>query len=316
MALETGCFPPSRRSFRPKRMRPSVSLYSTLGLSPSADRKAVDEAYRALMKQHHPDRAGGNAATAAEINRAYAILRDPAKLAAFDETAAAAWSAAPAAPVRRPRSRRRRHSRVHRGRSGALLLGLLLLGGTGWIAAHPDLLAALELGSFGDPPAPAGHPTAADPMVEPVAHEAVLSAARLGLRLGREPGLAAASSYSRDCQRLLRMDGSMERFDECVAFDAAVALEAPDSSDLFNPVTTTARQMAAARTLSGRFDLIEHRLDLLRNEVEVIAAQDYRAEAEPAAATESAKAATGADDAADDAGAATAGAVAERPSGF
>ena len=40
-----------------------------------ADAAAVDEAYRRLIKQHHPDREGGDSTRAAEINRAYRELR-------------------------------------------------------------------------------------------------------------------------------------------------------------------------------------------------------------------------------------------------
>src|SRR3982751_2800712 len=51
------------------------SAYAALGLEPGADPAAIDEAYRRLIKQHHPDRAGGDAKRAAEINRAYRELR-------------------------------------------------------------------------------------------------------------------------------------------------------------------------------------------------------------------------------------------------
>ena len=56
-------------------MAPDASAYSALGLEPGADARAIERAYKSLIKQHHPDREGGNSARAAEINRAYRELR-------------------------------------------------------------------------------------------------------------------------------------------------------------------------------------------------------------------------------------------------
>jgi molecular chaperone DnaJ len=49
--------------------------YAVLGLRPDAGRAEVDEAYRRLIKLYHPDRMGGDGSRAAEINRAYTMLR-------------------------------------------------------------------------------------------------------------------------------------------------------------------------------------------------------------------------------------------------
>ncbi len=46
-----------------------ASAYAVLELEPGADRAAIEEAYRRLIKRYHPDRSGGDAARAAEINR-------------------------------------------------------------------------------------------------------------------------------------------------------------------------------------------------------------------------------------------------------
>jgi curved DNA-binding protein CbpA len=46
------------------------SAYAILGLRPGAGRAEVNDAYRRLMKRHHPDRPGGDSNRAAEINRA------------------------------------------------------------------------------------------------------------------------------------------------------------------------------------------------------------------------------------------------------
>ena len=56
-------------------MAGDASAYAALGLEPGADSAAIERAYKKLIKLHHPDREGGDAARAAEINRAYRELR-------------------------------------------------------------------------------------------------------------------------------------------------------------------------------------------------------------------------------------------------
>ncbi len=56
-------------------MAGDASAYAALGLEPGADAAAIEQAYKRLIKQHHPDREGGDPRTAAEINRAYRELR-------------------------------------------------------------------------------------------------------------------------------------------------------------------------------------------------------------------------------------------------
>src|SRR3954447_1276369 len=56
-------------------MATNASAYDVLGVEPGADWTTVERAYKTLMKTHHPDRAGGDAERAAEINRAYRELR-------------------------------------------------------------------------------------------------------------------------------------------------------------------------------------------------------------------------------------------------
>ena len=56
-------------------MAEDASAYAALGLEPDADEAEIEQAYKRLIKEHHPDREGGDAARAAEINRAYRELR-------------------------------------------------------------------------------------------------------------------------------------------------------------------------------------------------------------------------------------------------
>jgi len=68
--------------------------YQVLGVARTATAAEIRAAYRALGAKYHPDRHQGNpleelaSAKMAEINRAYELLSDPARRAAFDRGAA------------------------------------------------------------------------------------------------------------------------------------------------------------------------------------------------------------------------------------
>ncbi len=62
------------------------TLYEVLMLHPTATLEVINAVYRALAKQHHPDRAGPEASEKmARINEAYAVLSDSEKRARYDE---------------------------------------------------------------------------------------------------------------------------------------------------------------------------------------------------------------------------------------
>ena len=67
---------------------PSVrNHYQILNVAPDAEAVVIEAAYRALMKKYHPDQAaaaGPGGPTAAEINHAFATLRDPDRRAEYD----------------------------------------------------------------------------------------------------------------------------------------------------------------------------------------------------------------------------------------
>jgi len=76
------------------RTTPS-DLYAVLGLTPRATPTELQRAYRALLRQHHPDTHGTDAPQASgepdqtaetvqQVLTAYAVLRDPARRAAYD----------------------------------------------------------------------------------------------------------------------------------------------------------------------------------------------------------------------------------------
>ena len=101
------------------------SLYDILNVSRDAEGVVIEAAYRALMKKYHPDQAAGGEAngnsSAAEINQAFAVLRDPKRRAGYD-----------------------RHEHVERGRSQPVRLEPALqppparrsgFAWTGWLVA-------------------------------------------------------------------------------------------------------------------------------------------------------------------------------------
>jgi curved DNA-binding protein CbpA len=61
-----------------------ADYYAILEVGPDADVDAIRLAYRALAQRHHPDHPGGSTAVMMVLNRAWAVLRDPASRAAYD----------------------------------------------------------------------------------------------------------------------------------------------------------------------------------------------------------------------------------------
>lgn len=63
----------------------TLSHYETLGVEPTATADEIRTAYRFATRRSHPD-LGGDAEKMAAINRAYEVLSDPARRAAYDAT--------------------------------------------------------------------------------------------------------------------------------------------------------------------------------------------------------------------------------------
>ncbi|MEX0588821.1 MAG: J domain-containing protein [Cyanobium sp.] len=79
--------------------------YRVLGVSPTAKPAEIKAAYRALVKQHHPD-AGGDDSTILALNAAWEVLRDAGRRSRYDSTrhGHATASAGPAFSVKRARA--------------------------------------------------------------------------------------------------------------------------------------------------------------------------------------------------------------------
>lgn len=236
-----------------------ASAFAALGLEPDADDAEIEQAYKRLIKEHHPDREGGDAHRASEINRAYRELRakrdlkDPLELNddRFDGPSAGrhGWPAL-----------------VLMGLAAIAVL-LLLVGPFGLSA---DALRSPVLHRFA-----AGHAKAAasDAMDQPLHAAAIAAAAHRAQYLSRTRDEMALASASRDCHHALRNDPSLLQLDRCAAFDDAV-VQLQDRDPLrdqgpFSELAVTGRLWSGATALSDDYVAIDSRLDRIRLQVEM-----------------------------------------------
>ncbi len=240
-------------------MAGDASAYAALGLEPDADDAAIEQAYKRLIKEHHPDREGGDSQRAAEINRAYRELRtarnlkDPLELnEEWSEDMPSGGGGWPAFIVM--------------AMAGAALV-LLVAGPLGPAADAPRSPALHWLGT--------GHANVfpMDPMDQPLHVSAITAAARRALLLARTRDEMALASASRDCHHELRNDPSLLQLDRCAAFDDAV-VQLQDRDPLrdqgpFGELAVTGRLWSGATALSGDYVAIDGRLDRIRLQVEL-----------------------------------------------
>lgn len=235
-----------------------ASAFATLGLAPGADSAAIEQAYKRLIKQHHPDREGGDATRAAEINRAYRELRggkaatDPLE---FNEDFGA-------------RDRRRAWPLAVLAGAAGIGAAVLIIGPSAPLTRTLSAATA---------PLPVRHGAAsraADPINDQLHVGAIDAAVREAVRLFRTKDEMALASASRECQRLFRDHPGTAMLDRCAAFDdAAVGLEDRDplrDEGPFAPLAVTGRQWSAASALSDDDLGIDSRLDQIRLRVEMM----------------------------------------------
>lgn len=232
------------------------SAYAALGLEPDADSAAIERAYKRLIKEHHPDREGGDARRAAELNRAYRELRgtrslkDPLELNEELEEGGTAGRSWPAFLVL----------------AAAAIAAMLLVAG--------------PFGPSADTLTPAQHrmvgtklPLGADPMDQPLHIAAIRAAAKRAQFLSQTRDEMALAGASRDCHHELRSDPSLLQLDRCVAFDDAV-VQLQDRDPLrdqgpFGELAVTGRLWSGATALSEDYVAIDSRLDRIRLQVEL-----------------------------------------------
>lgn len=245
-------------------MKGPASAFAALGLEPGADRAAVEQAYRRLIKQHHPDRSGGDSDRAAEINRAYAELRSAPGEEEF-----------PRAP---PRQRRRRRPAKRR----SVLPTLAVLVGAAALLAQgerlPDALeewsVAIERSWSQTVAAGPARLRQAVSFDAPLHDGPIAASVEQAVRLAADADFDGLAAHSRACHRRLRAAPELAQLDRCAAFDnAAAVLDSNDplrGSGPFSASAVTARQLTGARLLSSDYLAIDARLNRVRGRVEMI----------------------------------------------
>lgn len=245
-----------------------ASAFAVLGLEPGADKAAIEQAYKRLIKQHHPDREGGDAIKAAEINRAYRELRggkaatDPLEFNEFFER------------------RRRRRWPIAAILGGAFAGALIVIMGPS-VPFHGISAASAQLAVHRSKPPK----TAADPMADQLHLGAIDGAVNQAVHLYRTKDEFALASISRQCEQRFRDNPGTRMLDRCAAFDdAVVGLEDRDplrDGGPFAPLAVTGRQWSAASSLSDDYLAIDGRLDSIRLRVEMVLAPQVPAIAPP-----------------------------------
>ena len=240
-------------------MAADASAYAALGLEPGADATAVERAYKRLIKQYHPDREGGDAGRAAEINRAYRDLRNGR---ADDDLVFA--EDGPDEPARNlPWARA----------AGIIAFAVILL----VLFTGPAGRAFEYLSGAGSSTRQAGGVAPAestpDFMDQPLHLAAVDAAVTDAVRIARSQDEMALASASRDCLHELRLKPGLAQLDRCAAFDDAV-VQLQDRDPLrdqgpFSELAVTGRQMSAGTLLSDDYLAIDSRLDRIRLRVEL-----------------------------------------------
>lgn len=243
------------------------SAYAALGLRPGARRAEVEQAYRRLIKLHHPDMAGGDAGRAAEINRAYTQLRR--------QGVGPPLRPRRNVPVPVPRSS------PPRGRRTGLLLMAVAAAAVAAGLAHEDrsdgpggrsYVVQLRPLAPVDPASESHSDLAAASFDEPLETGVIDRAITDAMKFHAGGDSGASAEYSRACHDRLRRNPSLTWFDSCAAFDeATVALggSPAEESGRFDPASVTVRQMGAARMLSGDTLAADFRLRRIRSRVEV-----------------------------------------------
>lgn len=240
--------------------------YAILGLKPGADLVAIERAFRALIKEHHPDRPGGNSTRAAQLNRAYRDLRERVKKRGDVK-------------VREPLAQRQQG----RGAARATWIAALfaIVGSAAWVGSVFTPVAGHDSASsvaarLAERVANGAGRTHSDIMDRPLSlaaiNSAVLDASRLEA-LGDDLQLA---DETRRCHRDLRLAPEITRFDRCIAFDNAVILLKkldPERQDgVFGQGAVTGRAWASAQTLSRDYFSTDSRLKQIRVRVELMLA--------------------------------------------
>ena len=244
-------------------MAADASAYAVLGLDDDADWPSVEGAYKTLIKAHHPDRAGGNALRAAEINRAYRELRQ-ARWPTYDDSSESLLDHEPG-PVGRGS---KRWLAAAAGLAALAVLLVLLVSPLGTLV-DDFRMRALHAGLTSTS---GSSDTGTDPLSAPLYPAAIRVSVLQAVRMARTGDEGAMAEASRTCHAQLHLQPSLEQLDRCAAFDDAV-VELQDRDPLrddgpFSQVAITGRAMSGSALFSDDYLAIDARLGRIRRAVE------------------------------------------------
>ncbi|MDP9412564.1 MAG: J domain-containing protein [Pseudomonadota bacterium] len=237
------------------RRQPLARLnhYALLGVGEDATASEIRSAYLRLMKERHPDREGHVSTptgSAAEINSAYWVLRDPTRRMRYDEALREEereWIY-PLVPLRAATPPGKSTRPLELAGAGALLavmIGLVLIGqrelderGKSWAGAVPFPQSASDL-IDGKAPQPS--------QAAAVNESSIAEAAATATRIPSDK----AAEHSRQCFEELAASPGLRLLDYCLAFDVSVGVWHPDLAPsgiergYFTPLTQEARHAEA-----------------------------------------------------------------------
>ncbi len=229
----------------------TLNHYDLLDVSKDATNLEIRSAYLRLIKERHPDRevqARRRIGSAAELNAAYWVLRDPVRRARYDDALQEEYrdwiyprSGAPA-PLEPIPSRRSRELLA----AGALLavITALVLFGQHQVAERERAAATAALSQ---PPLRIRTPPWLPPDLKTLNDSSVAEAASAATKISPDEAL----EHSKSCFEEVAASRDLKILDYCVAFDASVALWSPataaggDKPSYFNPVVRQARHAEA-----------------------------------------------------------------------
>lgn len=235
------------------------SAFESLGIESGADATTIERAYKRLIKEHHPDRKGGNSTRAAQINRAYRELRQPRS---------------PAKDALELND----HPSEQRRRYGWVIPAFCAFGAIAGVAISGAPVSG-SLANWTEVSAPAFPMTAAaaatplEAMDQPLSATAIDAAVNQAVQIAGNADEMRLAAASRICHSKLRGNPAVPQLDRCAAFDDAV-VQLQDRDPLrdrgpFNELAVTGRQWSAASALSSDYLAIDGRLDRIRLRVEM-----------------------------------------------
>ncbi len=261
--------------------------YRRLGVRRDCTPAEIRAAYIALVKSHHPDRAGGEDRKVAELNRAYWTLKDPKRRSEYDASLDSFGPSLPdasGAPIRLRPSAGPGHGR---SRNADRAIGALLVAGALasviWISGRlPEPTSRSEMPEFMDADAGATAPSTR------VSAANVRSAVRSLFSSALRENGAQLEARSAACFARAEQARSLISTDHCIGFDLALGYWNGEAGTLgeaagMRPAVRRPRHLAALDRIHGDRSDNEERW----TQVERIAFREILQIVDPAASSDS-----------------------------